>query len=125
MIKRDYARLKALVKQHPLLTPHGFGSYRRPDCPADEERAQLLEVTDEIEAARQWLARQHRIATLNQRRTSYGLKHIAERTMGRYISNGAFIAAALLDGWQTKRLNNGPNALLNISQKGLPPMELV
>lgn len=120
----DHSRLRALLKRYPL-TPHGFGSWRHPDHPTDEERAALLRATTEIETARAWLAGQRRIANLNQRRTSYGLKHVAERAMGRYISNGAFIAAALLDGWQVKRLPSGPNAWLNISQKTLPTREPV
>ncbi len=34
---------------------------------------------------------------------SYGLKHRAERWAGRYISNGAMIAAAFMLGWKVKR----------------------
>ena len=34
---------------------------------------------------------------------SYGLKHRAEEWAGRYIANGAMIAAALMLGWKVKR----------------------
>ena len=32
-------------------------------------------------------------------RTSYGLKHLAEHLRGEYLTNGAFIAGALLAGF--------------------------
>jgi len=56
--------------------------------------------------------------TVNRTRSSYDLKHEAERWIGRiypreveipYISNGAFITAARLEGYTIKR--EGPNAL--------------
>ena len=54
--------------------------------------------------------------------SSYRWKHIVEgklREEGRphYVSNGAFIAAALLQGLEVERLNGGPNARFNIFRR--------
>ena len=45
--------------------------------------------------------------------SNYGFKHLAEKTMGSYISNGAFIEAALACGF--KIVPDGINAHFNIS----------
>ena len=39
-----------------------------------------------------------------------------------YISNGAFIAAAYFLGFTVKRINDGPNAYINISSKTVTPL---
>jgi hypothetical protein len=44
---------------------------------------------------------------------SYGLKHRAERWAGAYISNGAFIAAAHIEGYRIER--DGPNAYFSLT----------
>lgn len=119
----DLARLRVIMQAHPLLTLHGFGDYANPCRAAPEGRRALLAAIAEIDTARAWLCGQQRIETLNLKQTSYGLKHMAERAMNRYIPNGALITAALLDGWKVKRLpDSNPNAWLNISQKGLRPL---
>jgi hypothetical protein len=53
---------------------------------------------------------------LSQKGTSYGLKHIAVEEIG-YITNGVFIAAAIAEGFRVVRIDDSPNALLNISSK--------
>lgn len=113
-------RLPTILKQHPLLTRFGFGEYERPFVATEKRRSDLLAAIAEIDHARAWLQTQQPRLTLNPRRSSYGLKHIAERAAGSYISNGAFIAAAFLEGWTVKRIPGGnPNARLNISENGL------
>ena len=113
-------RLPAILSQHPLLTHFGFGEFNRPFAATEKGRNDLLAAIAEIDRARAWLRTQQPRLTLNARRSSYGLKHIAERAAGNYISNGAFIAAALLEGWTVKRIpGSNPNAWLNISEKGL------
>lgn len=53
----------------------------------------------QVEAARVFL-RKYGIQTKTVRKIlgSYGWKHVAEKQMGEYISNGAFILAAVLEG---------------------------
>ena len=113
-------RLPAILSQHPLLTYFGFGEFNRPAATTEKGRNDLLAAIAEIDRARAWLRTQQPRLTLNPHRSSYGLKHIAERATGDYISNGAFIAAVLLEGWKVKRISEiSPNARLNISEKGL------
>jgi hypothetical protein len=39
---------------------------------------------------------------------SYGMKHLVERAIGKYVTNGEFIAAALISGYSFKP-GRGPN----------------
>lgn len=48
--------------------------------------------------------------------SSYLYKHIAEKGLGRYVSNGEFIAAALVAGFRIKRYPGSLNVDLNISK---------
>jgi hypothetical protein len=63
-----------------------------------------------------------RTKTIRRAHHSYGLKHEAERWIGTkyprnveipYISNGAFIAAACLEGYAIE--TEGPNACFSLS----------
>jgi hypothetical protein len=59
-----------------------------------------------------------KIKTINYRHSSYGLKHIAEKHLGTYISNGEIIAAMILSGF-TYKCERGPNAHFNVSEKSV------
>jgi len=52
--------------------------------------------------------------TINQNVSSYGLKHIAERDIGRYIGNGSFIEAMNILGFEKKEIKGTPNYFFNI-----------
>ncbi|MDT4738439.1 hypothetical protein [Bradyrhizobium sp. WYCCWR 12699] len=55
---------------------------------------------------------------MNRTRSSYGLKHDAEREAGDYVANGMLIAAALALDFSAERTHAGsPNAYFNISFK--------
>ena len=74
---------------------------------------------DEIEYCKEWINEFITPRnTINEQRSSYGLKHRVEQWPGReskYVSNGAFILAALELGYTYKRIQNGPNAFFNMS----------
>ena len=59
--------------------------------------------------------------TLNRKVTSYGLKHAAERAMrglgvgSPYVSNGAFIVAAIALGFRVEHIQGTPNAWMDLS----------
>ena len=59
----------------------------------------LLEIT----VCMLWLRKQNPRKTISKLCTSYGLKHQVEREMGHYVSNGSFIAAAILQGLKIQR----------------------
>jgi hypothetical protein len=74
------------------------------DRPADEPEI------EQVNAAAQFIEAHcaHTVRTRNH--SSYGWKHIAERFIGHYITNGAFIAAAALLGYKLKPSRPGsPN----------------
>ena len=52
--------------------------------------------------------------SFNRRHGSYGLKHMAEKWAGAYISNGALIAAALSLGYEARRFPGSPNCSFNM-----------
>lgn len=69
------------------------------------------------------------IKSFNNRHTSYGLKHLAERRARRlsahdekrvdYITNGALILAMIDAGFDFKRDGDSPNVFFNVSEKEL------
>jgi len=75
----------------------------------------------EISVCKRWL-RRHAAPQekLNPRTNSYGLKHEVERErldkpgVDYYVSNGAFIAAAIALGYRCKRIGDSPNGLFNM-----------
>ena len=96
------------VKKYTTLSPEGFADREEP---IDEFQ---------IQQAIKWLEKVSRRSTVNRTITSYGWKHIAEKNSERkYISNGAFIFAAIKLGFLVKRIEDGPNAYINISSKNI------
>ena len=56
---------------------------------------------EQVKRCREWIKENgDRRKTINHRRNSYGLKHVGERVTGTYITNGAFIRAALEEGYE-------------------------
>lgn len=55
--------------------------------------------------------------TINEDRSSYGLKHKVEMWAEdtSYVSNGAFIKAAVDLGYKYRRIRDTPNAFFNMS----------
>lgn len=121
MTRNDIA---AVIKKVPDLTSFGIGLYEKGrGLNAEQKSAKLKEGQDELlgmskecTAICEWLSDKAKIKTINKRHTSYGLKHMAEKEIG-YITNGAFICAAVFCGFDFKA--SGPNAHFNISEKSL------
>ncbi|MEU1216618.1 hypothetical protein ABZ424_30305 [Streptomyces sp. NPDC005790] len=80
------ADLNALSVAHPNLNANGYGPSAFAPKPVR---------LDEVQAAYAWIAEQTWL-TVPAESSSYGLKHAMERVTGMYVTNGAFIAAALL-----------------------------
>lgn len=73
---------------------------------------------EQVEACRAWLRTYAQPRkTFNRRSSSYGLKHDVERDSDGhlYVSNGAFLKAALLEGYRIEPIGDGPNGRLNIA----------
>jgi hypothetical protein len=64
---------------------------------------------EQVELCKNWITKNCKPRkTINHNHSSYGLKHDVERDVGEYISNGAFIRAAIELGYKYKV--KSPNA---------------
>lgn len=114
--------LAEVMQQHPLLTYFGIGVFdplrktpeqRRTELAAGRE--ELASNEDNVREVAAWLrANVTPIKTPTQ--GSYGMKHVVERQLGRYVSNGELIADALIVGYPFRHVE-GPNVLLGMSQR--------
>ena len=111
--------LREVAAAYPDLAAHGFDvRYRTQVRPAFQElRRRLLEEEERFASARQWIQRRLRpIQSFNERRTSYGLKHICEAEIG-YLTNGTFVAAMIACGYRVRR--DGANAVFNVGERSV------
>jgi len=99
--------IQNVIEKHPNLTAHGFGV-----GPAVHPEEFKLCVT--------WLSERDlriRRRTINYKLSSYTWKHIVERSVKEYISNGAFICAALHLGFKMKKIDPiSPNVCFNMKK---------
>jgi hypothetical protein len=121
------AAIEAAIAKFPQLTDFGFGVYdeqllspkeRERQFAADRADMFTQQSLDGFARAREWLEAQPRTKRVSLAAgSSYGLKHLAERQIGGYITNGIFIAAAVAAGFTVERLGDTPDAVLNISRR--------
>lgn len=125
---RTWDKLKALMAEHPTLTHFGIRSTG--ECFPDEspewrdrilqaEREMFRDSTADVIWTIAWLrSNVEPIKTINRRHSSYGLKHLAEKfSPNGYLSNGVFIAAAMIVGYPFKV--NPPNVMFGMSQRSI------
>ena len=107
-----------VLADNPLITAEGFEHGWKKTRP---EYIPASVNIREMQGAVDWLEKAGRRVSVNTTCSSYGLKHIAEKTVASipYISNGAFIAAAYYLGFDVRRINGSPNAHINISNKSV------
>ena len=55
--------------------------------------------------------------TLNRKFSSYFLKHVCEKVIGDYVSNGDFIQAAILEGYRVEPIEDTFSGNINIRVK--------
>lgn len=125
-------KVRYATEHYPLLTYFGFGEYGHPMQATPALRNKLLEpcAIREIQLCRIWLRYQVRTQRINKHISSYSLKHVVEGCTRKgqsreYISNGAFIAAMIIDGWKAQRCApTSPYAYFNISRSiRRPPLD--
>jgi hypothetical protein len=104
-----HQKLEAVLAQHPLLSVNGFE--RTSSMPFNLRRFALAYL---------FCMRIEKVKAINRRRTSYGLKHIAERFYGTYTTNGEFIAAAIAAGFKYRQCQYADlNAQFNMSERSI------
>ena len=115
-------QIRKVLEREPMLTDSGLGADRAREPQKGHDA--LLTDTKEFEKICKLLRRVRETRTINSKANSYRLKHAAERTIGSYISNGIFIAAAINCGFDYKKQydefgNLGPNVLFYMSEKSI------
>ena len=119
-------KIQFAMDKVPTLTDFGIGLFEQDRAlpiaeqkkKFQEERKALLENIEEFEKVCEWLYSVAKIKSINKNHTSYGLKHLAEKTIG-YSTNGTFIAAAIYSGFDIKIEKDSPNPMFNMSEKSL------
>ncbi|GAB60753.1 hypothetical protein [Rheinheimera nanhaiensis] len=122
--------IQAVIDLIPELTDFGIGIHKNGRWLSQQEKADefsksqddLLKSADAFNKAVEWLSQVKQIKNINSKRSSYGLKDLAEKKIG-YITNGVFIAAAVHSGFKYKIDESSPNALFNMSEKSLKEIE--
>lgn len=92
--------IRHVFTTYPDLGKFGFGS-----VPPIRD----AEFLSQVAAVRKWLTTTPDRPQILARRDSYAIKHMIERASGTYISNGAAIAGAILEGFTPVRKSSGPN----------------
>lgn len=119
--------LAITMKRIPLLNDFGIGLYNghhdlskeESDAIFENNRKILRESVELITKTIGWLQTNLKpIKTLNARRESYGYKHLAEKDIG-YITNGVFIAAAIIAGYPYKIIVDSPNVIFGMSEESI------
>ncbi len=102
------AEFEFVLRTHPELAANGFLTARNAEIFASE-RAKLLseDGLGQFQRACEFLVHVKEVATINRRLDAYTLKHVAERWAGDYVSEGAFVAAAIASGFIFKRARDG------------------
>lgn len=99
----SHREIHQVLSTYPDLGLFGFGSL--PPAPGDE-------FLQQVTTARKWLTENPGQLRIVERRGSYAIKHLIEQARGTYITNGAAIAAAVLEGFAPIRGKHlGPNCV--------------
>jgi hypothetical protein len=123
-------QIQQVLEKYPSLNYFGFGLFNEDNRKHEnnseklyqkklqEQRQELLNAFKQIEYVVNWLSDVDKIKSFNKKRTSYGLKDLAEKNMpNQYISNGSFIVGAIIAGFNIEIVK--PNAIFNMSEKSL------
>lgn len=120
--------LAEVMEQHPLLSYFGFGVFWRRGQTPEQRRAELsaerTKLTQHEASVREiatWLrdnVRPIKTPTVG----SYSMKHVVEEAIGRYVSNGELITAALVAGYPHRHID-GPNADFGMSARDVERLQ--
>lgn len=111
----------------PDLTANGMKSDRATlgyDYIGKPEELLLEQSLQQFSTCQDWLSLVVKTRSFNLNYTSYSYKHMVERWADLYVSNGAFIAAAIALEFKIKRIHSkSPNVFLPISSKSVKEMK--
>jgi hypothetical protein len=120
-------QIAVVMKRIPALNYYGIGLFDKRLGISEEEAAselaqckeRLLTSEAECTVACEWLSRRRKTRSMNQRHNSYGFSHMVERVTGIYVSNGAFIAAAIHCGFPYRLIPNDRSVQFGIAERSL------
>ena len=120
------ADIQAVINWIPGLNDFGVGDFDDESSKPASERIELLRQRQEVLLASEeacsrvcgWLVGLKKIKTIDRNMSSYWLKHEAEASIG-FITNGAFIAAAIHCGFPYRIRPDSPNVCFGISLRSL------
>lgn len=120
--------LDEVLEAYPTLNDHGF-THREPMPNVSKWvrlREQLIQSRQQVTDCANWL-RQHikkrGTIDIDPNKNSYARKHHYERHIGEYITNGAFIAAALMAGFDCEQEPRTAHARFNMSRTSWHPYD--
>ncbi len=124
------AGIQRIMDEVPGLNDFGIGVYeerrKKPEeriKELEEGRISLLARVNECNRVCEWLDQIDKISSINDKHSSYGLKHIAEKDVD-YVTNGAFIAAAIYRGYRHRITSGRPNVHFGMSERSIKAVML-
>lgn len=112
-------RIGEVLASNPKLCEWGFDDGSWVCERFDEDRRRLERNRHDVLAASEWIARRTRRTKGITRWWSYGWKHVMERETGLYVTNGAFILAAIALGF-THTNEHNPSFNMGLIEEELP-----
>jgi hypothetical protein len=114
--------LAEVMRQHPLLNAFGIGVFGPRSKTPEQRRTELATFREQLASSEAVVAEiaawlRVNIAPIKTPTVgSYGMKHLVERAISKYVTNGEFIAAALIAGY-TFKYTDGPNVEFGMSAR--------
>jgi len=93
------------IKLPNELTKNGFTTSKKAEDRIDKDKLEHI-----IRFIKLWF---NQTKSINKNQSSYGLKHLIERKIGTYVSNGDLIASMITCGYKHKRDKN--NCYFNVN----------
>jgi hypothetical protein len=107
--------IKNILHAEPTLTPFGIEG---PNTFHTDDKFDQ-DYINQIETCIEWLNSRTVSKKMNRNISSYGIKHILERELHTYVSNGCFIAAVISLGIPYEKIPDSPNIFVSILYKEL------
>ncbi|MEU3633030.1 hypothetical protein [Streptomyces fradiae] len=119
----SWPTLAEVMDEHNMLTDFGIGVWDSDRLTVGQRRAEIAAARDRLRREEnllletaQWL-RDHVMPIKTPSASSYAVKHLIEDATDVYMTNGVFIAAALIVGYPFRYAE--PNVLFGMSRRDL------
>ncbi|HZF69834.1 hypothetical protein [Sulfuricurvum sp.] len=122
--------VRDFIKKHPKSFPSKKSTDQQlylSDNGFVNTKAEATSIRDpeSVEMVEEWLKENAVPSTKKYKDSSYPLKHVVEKELKKYISNGAFIQACINVGFKVERNDGGLNAWIYADFIGANPIKRV